>query len=98
MGNTERIAKRPEMLFHQAGVEAVVARRHGCVRSEGYFAGDARDGLIEIQALFLHAAANRFEDCKSAMPFVQMKNAGRDAHRAQSTEASHAEQQLLANS
>ena len=32
-------------------------------------------GIVEPQAFILHAIANGFEDRKSAVPFVQVKNA-----------------------
>ena len=98
VGKTERIPQRPKMLLDQAGVEAVVARGNGSVRGKGHFAAHARHRLIEIQALFLHAAANRFEHRKSAVPFVQVQNAGRDSHRFQGAEASTPKQQFLADS
>ena len=52
---------------------------------------------VEAQAFILHAMANRFEHRKSAVSFVQVKNAGRDSHRFQCAEAADAEQQLLAD-
>ncbi len=98
VGKAKRIPEGSEMLFHETGIEAVVARGHGSVRCKSHLARDARHGLIEIHALFLHAAANRFQHRKPAVPFVQVKNPGRDAHGPQSAEASNAKQQLLANS
>src|ERR1700681_4091254 len=98
VGQTERIAKRPEMLLHKAGIEAVVARGHRSMRCKSNFAGHARYGLIEIHAFFLHAAANRLEHRKTAVPFVQMKNARRDSHGPKSAKTSNAKQQLLTNS
>src|SRR5882672_2721593 len=65
---------------------------------EDNFSGDTRDGAVEIQALLLHAASNRFEDGKTAVPLVQVQNAWRDAHRLQSAETAHTQQQFLAYS
>ena len=86
------------MLFDQTRVEAVMAGGHRRVRREDHFARNARHGLVEIQAFLLHAAANRFEHRKSAVPFVQVQHAGRDAHGLQRAEAADAQQQFLADS
>src|ERR1700731_2455654 len=98
VGNAERISQRPEMLLYQASIEAIVPGGHRSMRRKSDFARHARHGLIEIQALFLHAAANRLQHCKSAVPFIQMKHARRDSHCTQSAETSYAQQQFLANS
>ena len=45
----------------------------------------------------LHAVANRFQHGKSAVAFVQVQNAGRDAHGPQGAETSDAQQQFLAD-
>ena len=86
------------MLLDQTRVEAVMAGRNRRMRRKHNFAGDARNGAVEIQAFLFHAVSNRFEDGKPAVPFVQVQNAGRDAHRFQSAEAADAQQQFLANS
>ncbi len=86
------------MLFDQPRVEAIVPGGNRRMRGEDHFAGDARNGLVEIQSFFLHASSNRFEHGKSAVPFVQVQHAGRDAHGFQRAESAHAEQQFLANS
>ena len=62
---------------------------------EDHFARDAGHGFVKAQAFILHAVANRFQHRESAVPFVQMKNAGRDAHGFQRAEAADAQQQLL---
>ncbi len=93
----QRLAQRAQMLFDQFGVEAVVAGGHRRVRGKDHFAGNAGHGLIEADALVLHAAANRFQNGKSAVAFVQVQNAGRDAHGSQRAEAADAEQQFLAD-
>jgi hypothetical protein len=95
LGKTESLAQRPEVLFDQIGVEAIVAGGHGSVGGENHFPGNARHGLIEADALFFHALANRFEHRKSAVSFVQVKNAGRDAQRFQSAQAADAQKQFL---
>src|SRR4029077_8329193 len=86
------------MLLDQTRVEAVVTGRNRGMRRKDDFAGDARNGTVEIQAFLLHAASNRFEDGKPAVPFVQVQNAWCDAHRLQGAEAAQAEQQFLADS
>jgi hypothetical protein len=83
------------MLLHQFRVKAVVAGRHGSVGGENHFPGYPGHGLVKVQSLILHAAANRFQYGKPAVPFVEVKNARGDAHGAESAEASHAEQQFL---
>ena len=53
--------------------------------------------MIEANALALHAVTNRFQHGKSAVAFVQMQNAGRDAHGPERAETSDAQQQFLAD-
>ncbi len=65
---------------------------------EDHFARDARHRDVEPDSLFLHARTNRFQHRKSAVPFVQVKNAWRDAHGFERAEASHAKHQLLPDS
>src|SRR5579864_6100461 len=72
--------------------------RNRRMRRENHFAGDARNGAVEIQAFLLHAASNRFKDRKPAVPFVQVQDAWRYAHRLQGAEAANAQQQLLTDS
>src|SRR5260370_16991326 len=67
------------------------------VSGEDYFTGNARYSFVEAQALLQHATANRFQHGKSAVAFVQVKDARRDPQRFQSAEASNPEQQLLPN-
>ena len=61
------------------------------------FAGNAADGMIEADALALHAVSNRFQNGEAAVPFVQVQNAGCDAHGSEGAEASDAQQQFLAD-
>src|SRR5271169_5600825 len=86
------------MLLNQNRIEAVVTGGNRCVGRKNYFAGNPRNGSVEIQAFLLHAAANRFEDGKPAVPFVQMQNAWRNAHRLEGAEAAHAQKQFLTDS
>ena len=97
LGKCRALAQRPQMLFHQFGVKTVVARGHGSVSREHYFARDPRHGLIKAESLVLHAAADRFQNRKSAVAFVEVKNARSDAHCPQRAEASDAQQQFLAD-
>src|ERR1019366_783933 len=46
-------------------------------------------------ALFFHALANRFEDRKSAMSFVEVKNPRRDTERFQGAQAADTQKQFL---
>src|ERR1700733_16049073 len=56
------------------------------------------NGLVKPQAFLLHTIANGLQDCDSALPFMEVKNARGDAHGSQGAEASDTEQQLLADS
>ena len=51
----------------------------------------------KLRPFFLHAIVNRFENDESAVAFVEMQHAGRDAHRFQRAESADAEQQFLAD-
>ena len=95
LGKTERLAQRSEVLFDQIGIETIVAGGHWSVGGEDHFAGNPRHRLVEADAFLFHPLANRFEDGKSAVPFVEVKNSRRDAERFQSAQAAHAEQQFL---
>src|ERR1700676_2961719 len=86
------------MLLDQTCVKAVVTGGNRRMGRKDDFAGDAWNGAVEIQAFLLHAVSNRFEDGKPAVPFVQVQNAWRNAHRLQGAEAAHAQQQFLADS
>ena len=67
----------------------------GC---ENHFPRHARRRDVKPDALFLHAHTDRFQHRKSAVPFVQVKNARRDAHGFKGAEASYAKHQLLPDS
>ena len=97
LGDAQRFAHGTEMLFHQVGIKPVVAGGHRGVSGENRFAGNAADRMIEADALALHPVANRFQNGEPAMAFVQVQNAGRDAHGFEGAEASDAEQQFLAD-
>src|SRR5437660_643305 len=73
-GRPEGLAQRSEMRFDQSGIEAIMAGGHRSVGCEDHFTGNTRHRHLEADALFVHALANRFEDCKSAVSFVQVKN------------------------
>ena len=75
------------MLFDEIGIKAVVARGDRGVRGEDDFARNLVCSSHEIHALFLHATANRFENSEAAVAFVQVQNAGRDAHGSERSEA-----------
>src|SRR5208282_4984757 len=90
------ITQGPQMLFDEIGIEAVVTGRDRGVRGEDDFARNLARGGHKIHALFLHATANRLENCEAAVAFVQMKHSRRDAHGSECTEAAHAQQKFLA--
>ena len=94
----QEFSERPQVLFDEVRAEAIVARRHRRVRGEHHFARNAVHRFVETQAFILHAIANGFEDRKSAVAFVEVQNARRDAHGFQGAKTSHAEQQFLPDS
>ena len=53
--------------------------------------------VVEVDAFVFHAGADGFEDGEAAVAFVEMQDAGRNAHGVESAEAADAEQQLLAD-
>ena len=93
----QTIAQRAQVLFHQPGVESIVARRHGSVGGENHFPVNERRGLFKVQALVLHAGADGLQHGKGAVPLIQVKNPGSDPHGLQGPNAPHPQQQLLAN-
>src|SRR5581483_8579172 len=83
------------MLFNKTSAESVMAGGHRRMRREYNLARDMGKCLLKGDALLFHTAANRFEHCKSAMPFVQMQNARRDPHRLERAKSADAQQQFL---
>src|SRR5271154_3494712 len=83
------------MLFDQICIEAIVPGRHGSMGSENHFPGNARHGGVESNALVGHAHVDGFQHRESAVPFVQVKNAGRDAHGSKGARSANAKHQLL---
>ncbi len=84
------------MLLDQVGVEAVVAGRHRSMRREDDFARNSRQrpaSKLKPSSSMRHA--NRFEHGETAVSFVQVQHARRDAHRLQRAKTADAEQQLL---
>ena len=85
------------MLFDQSAVKPVMSGRNGSVRGEGHFARNPGHRLMEVDALFLHAAANGLQHREPAVPFIEVQDARSDPHGFQCAETSHAQQQLLAD-
>ena len=69
------------MFFDQSAVKPVVSGGHGSVRGEGHFARYPGHGLMEADALFLHAAADGLEHREPAVPFIEVQHARSDPHR-----------------
>ena len=86
------------MLFDQIRIEAIVTGRYGGMGGEDHFPRHAGHCALERDALFFHARPDRFQHCKSAVPFVQVKNARRDAHGFEGFETSDAKQHFLPDS
>ena len=68
------------MLFYQSAVKPVVSGGNGSVRGEGHFARYPWHGLMEIDALLLHAAANGLQHREPAVPFIEVQDARSDPH------------------
>src|SRR3974390_2238053 len=68
------------------------------MRCEDDFARHPGNCCLESQTLILHAHANRFEDGKCAVAFVEVKDTGRNSQGFEDAESSDSEQQLLADS
>ena len=95
--DTQGFAHGAKMLLHQLGVKPVVAGGHGGVGGENRLAGNAADSMIKVDSLTLHAVANRFQHGEPAVAFIQVQNAGGDAHGFEGAETADAQQQFLAN-
>ena len=80
MGDAEGVAGRPEMLFDQAPVKSVMARWHGGVSGKDRLPGYLANRLIERIAIPLHSAPYGLKGRKGRMAFVEMVDAGNDAH------------------
>ena len=81
----------------RSGLEAIMAGGDGRVGGEDDFAGNLAGGGVEVEAFFVHARADGFKDGEAAVAFVEMQDAGRDAHGLERAEAADAEQQFLTN-
>src|SRR5579864_8390452 len=78
-------------------MKAIVTCGNRSVGGEDYLPRYAGRCNVEIDSLFLHAHADRFQQRKTAVPFVQVQNAWLDAHGFEGAEASYAEHQLLSD-
>ncbi len=95
--NAQLFAQRAQVLLNQIGMEPVVTRRHRGVGGEDHFPGNLMGGGVEVQAFFLHAIANRLQHGEPAVAFVEVENAGRNAHGLEGAKTADPEQQLLTN-
>ncbi len=87
----ETFAQRTKMLLNQIAAESIVTSGNRRVRREHYLTRNVRKRSFKTHAFFLHAIVNRFEHHESAVAFVQMQHAGRNAHRFQCAETAHSE-------
>ena len=97
LGESQGLAKRPDVLLDQTGIETVVPGWYWSMRGEHHFARHSRHRRVKRDAFLLHPHANRFQHRKCAVPFVQVKNAGRNSQSFESAQSAHAQQQLLTN-
>ena len=95
--DAQLIAQRPEMLFDQAAVEAVVPGGDRRVRGEHGVLGHFAQAFVERHAVFLHPLADRFQRGEHAVPLVEMIDAGRNAQRLERPDAADPQHHLLAN-
>src|SRR5690348_14353419 len=95
MRNAQRFAQRPEMFLEQVFVKTIVPGGNRRMRREHDFSRNTARGFFEIDAFFLHAASNGFENGEGAMPFVQVQYAWRNTKRFQCAEPSDPKQQFL---
>ncbi len=95
--NAQLVAQRSEVFFNQIGRKAVVAGGHRSVGGKDHFPGNLIGCGVEVQAFFLHAIAHRLQDRETAVPFVEVKDARRNAHGLQCAKAADAQEQLLPN-
>ncbi len=70
VGQADGVSQRPQVLFDETGVEAIVSGGYRCMCSENNLARNPRDGLLETSAFILHAHSNRFQHGKCAVAFV----------------------------
>jgi hypothetical protein len=91
LGKSELFADKTQVFFQKSGIEAIVAGRDRSVSGKNHLARNARYGIVETDSFFFHAKANRFENGKGAVTFVEMENAGSDSHGTKGAEAADAE-------
>src|SRR5579863_3982818 len=98
LGDTELIAQGAEVFLDELRTEAVVAGGDGGVGGENDFARNVAGGGVKVEAFLFHAGTDGFKDGETAVTFVEVKDAGRNAHRLERAESSDAEEKFLANS
>src|SRR5258706_15031094 len=79
LGKTESLAERPEVLFDQIGIEAIMAGGNRSVGRGDYFTGNARHSRVKTDTFVFHAMTNRFKNCQRAASFVEVKDSRHDA-------------------
>ncbi len=72
----ERVANRPEVLFHHVTVEAVVSGGNWRVRREHGLPRDATQGLVEADALGVHPVTDHFQPGKALWPSFKWRTPG----------------------
>src|SRR5262249_34510099 len=86
------------MFLYETCMESIMTGGHRRMSGENNFPRDPSDGFLKTDAFVLHPRANRFQQYKPAVPFVQMENTRSDPHRSEGTEGSNTKQEVLANS
>ena len=81
----------------RSATETVVAGGNRSMRRKDDFAWNLAGCGVEVQPFFFHPGTNGLKDRESAMAFIQMQHAGRDAHGLQRAETANPEQKFLAN-
>src|SRR5678816_3791503 len=91
----EPVSHGPEVFLEERRVEAVMAGGDGCVRRENNLSRDAGRCFVEVDTFLLHPITNRLENCKRAMPFVQVKDSRGEPHRLERPVSADTQQKLL---
>ena len=97
MRNAHGISHRPQMLFHQAAIKAVVASWHGRVGGEHGLPCHPPHRLLIGVTVTLHPPPDRLQRGEGRVPFVEVIDTGSDAHRADSLHPTYSQHKFLAD-
>src|ERR1700730_10288455 len=95
MRKPQTLAQGSQVLLDEFRGKTVVTGRYGRMCGEHHLTRYAGSRAFEIQALILHAVANRLQNCKCAVSFIQVQDPGSHPHCTQRVETSYTQQQFL---